>query len=495
MKRTNLMLAAAAILAAAGQTHSAEVISADSGADWPQWRGPTRDGIASNCPKLLDSWPKDGPKLLWKSEPIPGGLSAGAGSISVADGKAFVFLTRYINKSKDEQSIRKALNEVIDELSRDPKLPPDRAARLAKLKEDQSKLTAWIDLAHLVANYFGDQGPWMLQYPVEAKLFEITDNIICMDASTGKTLWEASFPAMDGRVRKIYGYYSASGTPSIYEHKCYIGGSVGLYCLNAEDGKVVWQEKAEFTSSSPMVANGVVYVALPEGLCARDAENGKLIWKTTAIRGHYDAAYGKTVVLWNSGGKDYLIGLTSEGLFCCDPVNGKVAWSVAGVGHSEGSSSVAIRGDTAVFCGHHGIYAFKLSPQKGEQLWMTPWDSYRAGSTLVWQDLVYAASDHTNITCLDLKSGTVKWTGKQVSSYCSPVEADGKIILPRGTNTILSVEMFRATPEGYVNLGSFLPYVQGHGMVPCSSPALAGGKLYLRLEDGVACYDLRAAGK
>jgi hypothetical protein len=39
--------------------------------DWPQWRGPMRNGIAGPGPKLLDSWPKDGPKLLWKSDPIP----------------------------------------------------------------------------------------------------------------------------------------------------------------------------------------------------------------------------------------------------------------------------------------------------------------------------------------------------------------------------------------------------------------------------------------
>ena len=61
------------------------------GQDWPQWRGPTRDGIAPAGPKLLDRWPKEGPPLLWKSEPIPGSSDGGSGSLVVAGGKVFVY--------------------------------------------------------------------------------------------------------------------------------------------------------------------------------------------------------------------------------------------------------------------------------------------------------------------------------------------------------------------------------------------------------------------
>ena len=35
-------------------------------ADWPQWRGPNRDGVSTET-GLLKEWPKDGPKLAWKS--------------------------------------------------------------------------------------------------------------------------------------------------------------------------------------------------------------------------------------------------------------------------------------------------------------------------------------------------------------------------------------------------------------------------------------------
>src|SRR3954462_14091410 len=75
-------------------------------ADWPQWRGPRRDGISQET-GLLQEWPKDGPKLLWELQDAGDGYAtpavAGARiymlgsrgvedefvqSLAVADGKA-----------------------------------------------------------------------------------------------------------------------------------------------------------------------------------------------------------------------------------------------------------------------------------------------------------------------------------------------------------------------------------------------------------------------
>src|SRR4051794_2958567 len=73
-------------------TAAAAEIQKQAGAEWPQWRGPDRNGIAENSPKLLDKWPADGPALAWKypifhSTPTDGGM----GSPVVASGKVFAF--------------------------------------------------------------------------------------------------------------------------------------------------------------------------------------------------------------------------------------------------------------------------------------------------------------------------------------------------------------------------------------------------------------------
>src|SRR3954465_6191234 len=44
------------------------------GDDWPQWRGPTRDGISKET-GLMKEWPKDGPKLLWQVKELGSGYA------------------------------------------------------------------------------------------------------------------------------------------------------------------------------------------------------------------------------------------------------------------------------------------------------------------------------------------------------------------------------------------------------------------------------------
>src|SRR5436190_23876437 len=55
------------------------------GDDWPQWRGPNRDGCSSET-GLLKEWPKEGPKLLWQVK----GLGNGYATPSVAGGRVYL---------------------------------------------------------------------------------------------------------------------------------------------------------------------------------------------------------------------------------------------------------------------------------------------------------------------------------------------------------------------------------------------------------------------
>ena len=62
-------------------------------ADWPQWRGPTRDGAAPDSPPLLESFPETGPKQLWTSEELPDGDTGGWGSPVAARGKVYQYVS------------------------------------------------------------------------------------------------------------------------------------------------------------------------------------------------------------------------------------------------------------------------------------------------------------------------------------------------------------------------------------------------------------------
>ncbi|HET9786012.1 MAG TPA: hypothetical protein VFP47_02710, partial [Pyrinomonadaceae bacterium] len=79
MKRMRVsLLAIVALLCLAGQT------MAQANANWPQWRGPNRDGISKET-GLLKQWPADGPPLVWKTK----GAGTGYSSFSIANGKLY----------------------------------------------------------------------------------------------------------------------------------------------------------------------------------------------------------------------------------------------------------------------------------------------------------------------------------------------------------------------------------------------------------------------
>src|SRR3954465_3177966 len=72
-------------------------------ADWPQWRGPNRDGISKET-GLLKEWPKDGPKLVWQLADLGVGAGRGAGGVGVGWGAVAVVGDRiYLTGNKDGQ--------------------------------------------------------------------------------------------------------------------------------------------------------------------------------------------------------------------------------------------------------------------------------------------------------------------------------------------------------------------------------------------------------
>jgi outer membrane protein assembly factor BamB len=525
-------------------------------ADWPQWRGPNRDGIAPAGPKLLDAWPTNGagPKLLWKSARIGSGSDGGAGSVTVADGRAFVFVHAKHSPGRQVAVTAKDL----EELGWRDDLPGDLAkqiesARMAEKvhylnsrKQDKVRFMSGEDLdAHIkkfiaglepaVSEKYGPyiemrlrQGPttgveWALLAKVAAlkdkecasfeelngsldgqltawhggslmysrsrflaKFNRYSDTVICLDAATGKELWRQEFPGSLPQETD----FGASGTPAVWDGKCYAAGSAGMYCLSVKDGSVVWQAKTKFSNSSPLVMDGAVYVAVPEAT-AYDAKTGHVFWCQPALQ-----SKSSSFTTWTHRGQHDLILATEGGenanppggVFCLDPINGAQRWSASCPAYS---TPVIVGADTLVVIGcNAGTMAFQITPEKAEMLWSAPNNGDVHGtSPIVWQDGVYKTAGSYSgapLQCFDLKTGAEKWSPKNGNFgqiwTSSPVLADGKIIINANETTVI---MFKAAPEKYEELGRFNP-----GTANCSSPSIVAGRLFLRLKDAVACYDL-----
>jgi hypothetical protein len=208
--------------------------------------------------------------------------------------------------------------------------------------------------------------------------------------------------------------------------------------------------------------------------------------------------------LWTSGGKNYVI--TTDGLnqnCCLDMETGKVMWTVK---RGYYLNTVVIQGDNIVIEGQ----VYKMSPAGVEKLASFVEDpSMEYWNQVIFQDHLYQhiggteghASKIGGFCCFDMKTGQVSWKGPKSPinddvGFGHPIVADGKLIMTwcdsHGRTTPIRgddfIELMKASPEGCVQLGLFNPKY----LCPFTSPALAGGKLFLRLRDGIVCYDLRA---
>ncbi|HET6250164.1 MAG TPA: PQQ-binding-like beta-propeller repeat protein [Tepidisphaeraceae bacterium] len=449
---TGILGAVAVLWTAPAPAAEPAVTQPHTAADWPQWRGPTRDGIAPAGPKLLDAWPEDGPRLIWKSGPIPSAVNGGSGSITVAQGKAFVLVNARKQIITDENQIQAVFDEVVKELStgRDP-VP---AGALLKLK---GKFRTYDEFATLIQP--DRDGGWghRLQVGIIKKVFRYTDAIVCLDAATGKELWRSEFPGIGGDEAGDMGHFGASGTPAVVGDRIYSSGSAGLYCLSIKDGSVIWQTRTDYTHSSPLVTDHAVFVVLHEGLVAFSAQTGAKLWSVPV--GGYGVfqcfAPCSSVVEWMSGGKSYLVGVANCGLYCVDPDKGKMLWQEPMAKQAEGSSTPAMDGDLAVVHGDKAVQAYKISPEKAELIWTAGKHAYRAASPLIYQGNVYAVTTD-EIQCLDLKTGALKWQEKSNGNYCSPILVDGKIIHNTGHAWYpIFTMMFRARARSSRNWGCF----------------------------------------
>ncbi len=501
-------------------------------ADWPQWRGPRRDGIVRDSPPLLEELPQAGLEPLWRSVRIPGGMKGGWSSPVVTRDRVYVYANE---KSVTSSPKRKFTKRSLENLGWGLEIPPAVRAKLEaaavsdeRANLDPGDLHTWIvdwiaahvgkeendsfeaayrrllfgrggvsgtilakaaaiqdrefENAQALDNWLMDNVPnegwrkWMRREAWKGA-GRATDGIYCLDATTGKTVWNTEIPGQDAR-------YACSATICVTAGRCYILLSDAyLYCFDASSGKVVWKTRtqaqpARCTASSVVVEDGVA-VLLAGVLTGIEARTGKLMWTQPEIRGTFASP-----ALWRSEGRMYLVCAGAEETFCVRPRTGEIVWRVRG----GGWSTPAISGDDMVLYTNHkgtGILAYRLNLQGPERRWQLAADD-RGASPVIHGGHVYTIGGRykARARCIELASGKVVWEEKLPSTeLASPVVVDGKLLVAVGRSHMY---MIKADPAAYTLLGKARLPLAG-----CVDPAVVGGRMFLRLRDGIACYDLR----
>jgi outer membrane protein assembly factor BamB len=224
--------------------------------DFPQWRGPLRDGHSPET-RLLQEWPKDGPRLLWQVQGVGGGFS----TPSVVGDRIYLLGNEGAEESvfalsaKDGSRVWAAKLGQVGHPEQDPKYPGARS-------------TPTVDGKFLFA--LGSDG-----------------DLVCLETAKGKEVWRKHLRTDFGGK---YGEWAYAESPLVDGEKliCTPGGTnATLIALNKRTGAVIWQcavpggSEASYSSVVSAKLSGVKqYVQfLATGLVGVDAKTGQLLWR------------------------------------------------------------------------------------------------------------------------------------------------------------------------------------------------------------------------
>jgi outer membrane protein assembly factor BamB len=235
--------------------------------DWPQWRGPQRNGLSQET-GLLKEWPKEGPPLLWKLDDIDSGYS----TPSVVGDRLYLLSNDGL---KNEFVAAFAVND-------GRKTWTTRLGNVGNPKQQPSfpaaRSTPTIDGDFLYA--LGSDG-----------------DLACLDVRAGKIIWARNLRSDFGGKPGAWAYAEsplADGDAVV----CTPGGSEAtLLALNKKSGEVLWKcplpeaDAAGFSSTIIVESGGVKqYVQLLEkGLVGVDAKTGQFLWRYTKPVSKYGA--------------------------------------------------------------------------------------------------------------------------------------------------------------------------------------------------------------
>jgi outer membrane protein assembly factor BamB len=299
------------------------------------------------------------------------------------------------------------------------------------------------------------------------------------------------------------------GTPTVDGTRLYVEGAGGtIACLEMATGKVVWSKSlvSDFGgavpnwgfSESPLV-DGEKVIFTPGGrgaaLVAFNKQTGDVIWKSQ-VPGDDRAGYSSCIAAVIEGQRQY-IQFTAVGVIGVAAKDGKFLWRYNNPGNRTGNISTPIYRDNIVFAAtayNTGAGAVRLAAAGGgfsaTEIYFTRSMMNHHGGLVLVGDCLYGFDNNT-LRCLDFKTGDIKWSAPSVGK--GSVVCAGGLLYARGENRTGSVAVIEATPTGYAEKGRF-SQPDRTDKPAWAHPVVVGGRLYLRDQDLLLCYDVKGKG-
>jgi outer membrane protein assembly factor BamB len=402
------------------------------GDDWPTFRGPFRTGVATDT-DLLERWPADGPRLVWRAA----GAGRGYASPAVAGDRIFT-LGDGLSTAADADEYLSCFDRATGRSLWRTKTgaawtggqPTWQSSRstptvdgktvyvltpfgqlVACATEDGRELFR-VDLAERLGGVKGDSWGYSESVLVDGNRLVCTPGgaqatMVALDKQTGRPIWACAVPNDPGAG------HASIVIATVGDRRIYVqttaGGAIGV---DAQSGRLLWTYAIERTTAvipTPIVKGDLVFIA------AGYKRGGVLLRQVPGAGGTVtvEAVYGLNTDLANKHGGIVLVG-----------------------------------------------------------------------------DHLYGDSDDKGIPfCAELRTGTIVWKERGSGrGSAAMLAADGHLYVRFADGTLALV---KADPAGYEEVSSFR--VPGSGDRPSwAHPVIVDGRLYLRESDEILCYDVRA---
>lgn len=396
-------------------------------ADWPQWRGPERDGVSRET-DLLKSWPQGGPPVLWSVR----GCGNGFSTVAVVGGS--IFGTGSLQGRNHLWKRREANGELIWSIP--------------------------------FSEHRGEPNSTPVVH--QGKVYALTrdGDLACIAADNGRVLWRKNYGKdFGGRMMSGWGY---SESPLIDGEKliCTPGADeAAMVALNKDTGEVIWKcavprcGGAGYASPIKVTVDGVsmyvTHLGPTGGVVGVEANSGKLLWQYTRVSN--GTANIPTVVA-----RDRL-------LFCS-------------TGYDSGAALLRLQVDE-----HKQVRVEEVKRHRGRDLQNHHGGMVLVGNYLY----LGHGHNNGLPACVDFQTGEILWKESRNPAggggSAAVVAADGMLYF-RYQNGV--VVLLHATPDGLQLAGSFQETARS-GRECWAHPVIANQRLYLRDQDKLVCYDLR----
>ncbi len=342
-----------------------------------------------------------------------------------------------------------------------------------------------------------------------------TRSLYCLGAKSGKIEWSQAVGGQ--KADAIHKKNTPASSTPASDGKCVFasvwdGSAIALYAYDITEGKLIWRTAlgafsgAHGAGHSPMVYEGVVYLNIDSDssakLVAVDAKLGTEPWKADRLKER--ASYTTPMILEAKGKPAQLLLGTSTTVDSYDPRTGKVNWTyTVGTKLRAVGQPILAGGNLVTYMGEGGkgrhMVSVKTDGSGDVSKTAKAWELNDASKTpyvpsaLAHGDHIYWVNDTGFAGCLEAETGKIVWYER----CCSKGVSSSPILVKEGVasspipvkDAILVFDedgkavAFRASPKGFEKLGE-----STLGEAVLSSPAAAGGRLFVRGAEHLFCF-------